>query len=114
VADGYLKPGEPEYPGIEGSIIRYEYDPRAAIQLIEQTGYRRSADEMFGSSGGQPLTIHFQTTIMDIQQKSLLSVADYLKQVGVGSEIEVLAPQRVDDREYRATRPGFELTRTPN
>ena len=32
----------------------------------------------------------------------------------MASEIEVLTPQRVDDRGYRATRPGFELTRTAN
>src|SRR5207302_10092442 len=62
----------------------------------------------------QPLSVHFQSVLLDVQQKALLSIADSLKGVGMVSEIEILTPQRVDDRGYRATRPGFELTRTAN
>ncbi len=113
VAHVFLNPNEPEYRPIEPSIVRYEYDPRAAGQLIEQLGYARGADGMFARAG-QPLSTHFQSTILDVHQKALLPVADFLKQVGVASEIEILPPQRVDDRGYRATRPGFELVRTAN
>ncbi len=113
IAHIFLNPNEPEYREIESSVVRYDYDPRAAVQLIEELGYSRGADGMFARAG-QPLSTHFQSVLLDIQQKSLLSVADSLKQVGVASEIEILTPQRVDDRAYRAQRPGFELTRTSN
>lgn len=58
--------------------------------------------------------MHFQSTLLDVHQKSLLSIADALKRLGMVPEIEALTPQRVDDRGYRAQRPGFELTRTAN
>jgi peptide/nickel transport system substrate-binding protein len=113
IAHVFLNPNEPEYREIEPSIVKYDYDPRLAMQLIEQLGYTKGADGMY-QQGGQPLSVHFQSTVLDVHQKSLLAVTDYLKQVGMVSEIEVLTPQRVDDRGYRAQRPGFELTRTAN
>jgi peptide/nickel transport system substrate-binding protein len=113
IAHVFLNPNEPEYREIEPSIVRYAYDPRATVQLIEQLGYSRGADGAFARAG-QPLSVHFQAVLLDIQQKALLSIADSLKRVGMITEIEFLTPQRVDDRGYRATRPGFELTRTPN
>ncbi len=113
IAHVFLNPNEPEYREVEPSIVKYDYDPRVATQLIEQLGYTKGADGMFAQAG-QPLNAHFQSTLLDVHQKSLLAVTDALKQIGVTSEIEVLTPQRVDDRGYRATRPGFELTRTAN
>jgi peptide/nickel transport system substrate-binding protein len=113
VAHVFLNPNEPEFREIDSSIVRYEYDPRAAAQLIQQLGYTRGADGMFARAG-QPLSVHFQSVLLDVQQKSLLSISDMLKQVGLATEVEILSPQRVDDRGYRAQRPGFELTRTAN
>jgi len=113
VAHIFLNPNEPEYRHIESSLVRYEYDPRLAAQLIEELGFTRGADGMF-AQGGQPLTLHWQNTVLDVHQKSTLPIVDGLKQLGMASEVEVLTPQRVDDRGYRAQRPGFELTRTAN
>jgi len=113
VAHVFLNPNEPEYRQIESSFVRYDYDPRLAVQLIEELGFTRGADGMF-AQGGQPLSAHFQNTVLDIHQKSLFPITDALKQIGVASEVEILTPQRVDDRGYRAQRPGFELTRTAN
>jgi peptide/nickel transport system substrate-binding protein len=114
VAHIFINPNEPEYPDIEPSIVRIEYDPRAAAQAVEQLGQTRGADGLFRQPSGQPLGIQVQTTSGDVHRKALLAMADEWKQVGVSTEIEVLAPQRIDDREYRSTRPGFELSRTPN
>jgi ABC-type transport system substrate-binding protein len=44
-----------------------------------------------------------------IQPKALLSVADYWRRAGVGVETNVVPNQRVADREYRNTRPAFEV-----
>jgi ABC-type transport system substrate-binding protein len=65
-------------------------------------------------ANGQPLAIQFQTTAQETHQAALFSMGDYLKQVGVEIQPEILAPQRVQDREYRSQRPGFELARNPN
>jgi ABC-type oligopeptide transport system substrate-binding subunit len=36
------------------------------------------------------------------------------KAIGVGAETVIIPRQRATDREYRVTRPGFELTHQPN
>jgi peptide/nickel transport system substrate-binding protein len=114
VAHAFLNPQEPEYSEVESAIARYDYDPRQAARLIEQLGYVSGPDGIAIRRDGQPLAFQFQSTVLAVHQSSLLSIADYLKRVGIGSELETLAPQRVDDREYRSTRSGFELSRTPN
>lgn len=47
IAHVFLNPNEPEYREIEPRIVKYDYDPRLAVQLIEQLGYARGADGTF-------------------------------------------------------------------
>src|SRR5439155_16464328 len=41
MAESSIHPSEPEYPYVESSIVRYQFDPRAATQPIESLGYRK-------------------------------------------------------------------------
>ena len=38
VAHVYLSPTEPEYKDVEDAVVRYEYDPRRAAQMLEELG----------------------------------------------------------------------------
>ncbi len=114
VADSFVNPSSREYKAIESSIVRYRYDPRSAAQLIEELGYRKGADGMYEDAGGQKLNVEDRTTAGDdIREKYLLAIADFWKQAGVGTESVIIPRQRSNDREYRAVRPAFELTRQP-
>lgn len=44
----------------------------------------------------------------DLEQKTILSVADFWTRIGVPSDTVFVPPARQRDREYRATYPGFE------
>jgi len=114
VADSYLFPGEREYRETESSLVRYEYDPRRAVQLIEELGYSRGADGRFQNDGGQKLSLDISTTPADLNQKTILSIVDYLQRVGIGPEVVMIPPQRARDLEYRATFPGLSLTGARN
>ena len=48
------------------------------------------------------------------QVPAMLAVADSWKRIGVDVETIVMAPQRAQDREYRFTRPAFEVSRNDN
>lgn len=50
----------------------------------------------------------------EIARKTAYPVADEWQRIGVTAELVMPPPQRARDREYRATFPGFELTRGPN
>lgn len=114
VAHSILVPRDSEWADAERALVRYEYDPRRAIQLVEALGYTRGPDGLFRDASGDRLSVELRTVRHDLYEKSLLAVADYLQRVGIGSEANIVPPPRVNDREYRATFPAFEVIENPN
>jgi len=114
VADSLLEVGDPQYKEIESSIVRYAFDPRQAMAAIEDLGYAKGSDGFFTDSNGQRLTIESRTNVGDdLKEKLLLATADYWQRIGVGVSTVLVPRQQADDREYRATFPGFDLVRQP-
>jgi peptide/nickel transport system substrate-binding protein len=115
VAEGFPSPDDPYYAAVQDSIVHYPYDVRAAMQLIEGLGYAKGADGFYHDASGTKLAVETRSTDGDaVRRKLLLAVADFWKQLGVDTETVIIPRQRAIDREYRNTRPGFELTRQPN
>jgi ABC-type transport system substrate-binding protein len=115
VAESYLNPNQPEYRDAEVGLPQYLYDPRRAAQLIEPLGFTRGADGGYRDQTGQRLTVELRTSQGDdLQEKSTFSSADYWQRAGVAVETVIVPTQRQQDREYRATRTGFELYRQPD
>ena len=115
VPHSFINPSAPEYRETEAAAARYDHDVRRAAQLIEEVGFVKGADGAFRTSGGQPLRLEIRTTSGDdFKDKLLFGVAEEWKGAGLGAETVIIPRQRAEDREYRATRPGFELTRQPN
>lgn len=82
--------------------------------MIEGLGYTRGPDGIFRDPGGQRLSVELRTQATDDNQmKVMFTTADYWQQIGVASEQVPFPQQRAQDREYRATRPGFEVVRQP-
>jgi peptide/nickel transport system substrate-binding protein len=115
VAQSYVGPTQPEYPAVESSIVRYEFDPRRAAQLWDELGHTRDAEGSYRDGSGQKLSIEIRTTAGDdLRDKLLFSIVDDWRQAGIGAEALIIPRQRSDDREYRSTRPAFEIVRQPN
>lgn len=107
-------PGDREWQDIETAIVRYEFDPRRASQLVEGLGYTRGSDGLFLDPSGQRLSVELRTLAsFDSSVRALFPIADYWRRVGVDVETLVVPEQRQSDREYRATRPGFDVPRSP-
>jgi len=110
IANSFFPVNTPEYADAEQAAVHYDYDPRKAIQLIEDLGYVRDADGSFRDNANQQLTVPIWTSGgLDEQVKATLSVADYWKQVGIDAEPVVIPTQRASDREYLANFPAFVL-----
>jgi peptide/nickel transport system substrate-binding protein len=115
VAHSYLSPKEAQYSTVEQGIVRYDYDTRRAMTLMESVGYVRGADGLLRDAAGQPLTMEVRTTGGDdLQEKTLFSMADNWQRLGVTVDPVVVPPQRAQDREYRANFPALEEVRQPN
>ncbi len=115
IAHTNFTPQQAEYKDVQSAIARYDYDPRRASQLIEGLGYARGPDGMLRDAAGQPLAVELRSTPgRDVNEKTTLVVADQWRAVGVGVDVVVIPPQRNQDREYRQTRPGFEVVGQPD
>jgi peptide/nickel transport system substrate-binding protein len=113
VAESFVHPREPEYRDVERSLVRYGYDPRLAVQLIEEVGHTRGPDGIYRDAAGQRLQIEINTTRLDAHQKLLFTLNDEWPKIGVAVEPVVIPPQRAQDAEYRATFPGFAIQGHP-
>src|SRR5262249_26262319 len=85
VADTFLQTNEPQNREIEASVMRYEYDPRKAEQMLLDLGYVKGTDSYFRDAAGQRLAVELRTTSqIDIQTPAQLAVADSWQRLGVG------------------------------
>ncbi|MEA2640843.1 MAG: peptide/nickel transport system substrate-binding protein [Chloroflexota bacterium] len=113
VAHSVVSPNNPYFKEVDRSIVRYDYDPRQSAQLLEGLGYAKGSDGIYQDGAGQRLGLEIRSTSSDLNQKSLLSVADFWRRAGLDVEPVIISPQRATDREYRASFPAFELQRQP-
>jgi peptide/nickel transport system substrate-binding protein len=113
IAHSYISPSEDVYKDIEGLIVRYDYDPRRAGQMIEELGYTRGGDGVFRDATGQRLAVEIRT-IGVTAQKAIFAVADFWQRSGVPTDSVTIPPARTTDNEYRANFPGFQIFQNPN
>jgi peptide/nickel transport system substrate-binding protein len=114
IAHTWYEYGAPDYRDVERFVVKYDYDPRRATQIVEELGYIKGPDGFFRDGAGQPLVVQSMTNAGDdVKEKMVLVGADYWKAIGVGVETVLTPRQRASDREYRATFPGFDLVRQP-
>ena len=110
VAHSYVDPATPLYHLVEPSIVRYEYDPRAAAHGIEGLGYTKRTDGFFYDGAGQRLSVSVYAGAQnDIHPKTVAAVAAMWQPLGVAVEQTLVPVQRAQDREYRANFPGFDI-----
>jgi peptide/nickel transport system substrate-binding protein len=114
VAHTNMIPDNPEFKYVEPHLVKYPYDPRAASQLIEGLGYTRGADGGFRDSSGQRLSIEARVvTSREVTEKTAIAVMNMWEQAGLGVDLIMLTLQQGRDREFRQTRPGFEIVGQP-
>jgi peptide/nickel transport system substrate-binding protein len=114
VAHLFINPAFPEFKEVESAVVRYEYDPRRTVQLIEGQGYTRGPDGIFRDAAGERLAVELRSNGERITEKTIIPVADAWTRLGVATEPNLVPPQRISDREYMATFPGFRMMRQPN
>jgi peptide/nickel transport system substrate-binding protein len=115
IAHSIVGPDIAEYREIQGSEVRYDFDLQRATQMVQDLGYAKGPDGTFVDPSGQKLGVSIWTTTRsEIQPRIVLAVADYWKQLGVDVEPNMIPPQRIGDREYRAQFPAFEMVSGTN
>src|SRR5437763_1122672 len=110
IAHSWVQPDQPEGRAIEGRLVRYSYDPRAAAQMIEALGYTRAADGTFQANDGTRLSIGLLTHEQNsFHVPGALAVQTQWQRLGLDVQLDVLPVARATDLRYRALFPSFIL-----
>jgi peptide/nickel transport system substrate-binding protein len=112
VAHSGLPPNDPEFAEAEAMVVKYEYDPRRSMQLLEELGYRRGADGILVDAANQRLAVEVRSSSTDLYIRTALAVASFWQRLGLSTEPVIVPDARERDLEYRATFPGFEAVST--
>jgi len=112
VGHTFVAPTEPEYPFLEPAIVKYDYDPARALQLLAGVGYTKEGDGTLRDASGQQLAFQIRTSQGDVTQENAMQAsADAWQKLGVDVERFLVPPQRANDAEFRATFPSFDVKR---
>ncbi|MPZ13609.1 MAG: hypothetical protein GEU73_04165 [Chloroflexi bacterium] len=107
VADSVISPDEPDYRDIEHQIVRYQHDPRQAMALLDGMGLSRGADGFYRDAANRQVAVEVRTRKHDLREKLQQVIVDEWARVGIVAEPAVVPEQRISDRVYQATFPGF-------
>jgi peptide/nickel transport system substrate-binding protein len=108
VADSLISPDEPDYEAVQSNVIRYPHDPRQAMEMLDSMGLARGQDGFYvdPSTNGR-VSVEVRTRTHDLREKLQQVIAAEWGQIGIVGQPLVVPEQRVNDREYQSTFPGF-------
>src|SRR5581483_7318414 len=105
---------EPYYDDVKDAAVTYAYDPTRATQMIAALGYTKGPDGVFHDGQGQPLSVEVRSNGEKITENSIVPVTNMWIGLGIAAQPLLVPLQRITDREYVATFPGFRMMRQPN
>lgn len=111
IAHGFLPIDHPFYPMLEPYVVKYDYDPRKAAQLLEDLGYVRSSDGLFRDRAGEDLSVVLRTGAGREEEAFGLIIADQWKVSGVRTELESSRKCTRGDRECTTAFSSFYVSR---
>ena len=110
VPHGLFSPDQPEYTDIPAAkIVRYDYDPRRAAQLIESVGLIRGPDNTWRDGSGSVVEIEVRSNTTATNQTAMLFTADQWRAAGLDAKPNVIPQALSLDPTVRATYPAIEI-----
>jgi peptide/nickel transport system substrate-binding protein len=113
VAHSLVSPESADYAGVADGIVRYEYDPRRAAQLLEGLGYSRGAAGIYQDAAGQRLSLEVRTSPGDTNEQTMLAVVANWQRLGIAAEPFLISAAQNRDQPFRASFPAFNVRSHP-
>jgi peptide/nickel transport system substrate-binding protein len=104
-----IPPDDPKWGWIQDVAVRYDYDPRAAQQLLGQAGWNPGSDGEMVDRTGERVTVPLSTTQSSQGSQMTAIIGDYWKALGLNVELSTLRPAESRDLKTRASFPGLWL-----
>ena len=106
-----LAPNEPGFAAAEAAATKYAFDPRGALALFEQMGWRRGSDGVLANAAGERFEFPFMVPAGDNEQVQLqAALAGFWSEIGIRVRIENATDAQLRDRQFREAFPGTSMT----
>jgi peptide/nickel transport system substrate-binding protein len=98
---------------VEGAIVRYPYDLRRSETLMQEVGFTRAADGIFGSAGEERFRAELKTNAAADNEAELAIMASEWRKAGFDIQDAVLPAALAQDPHVRAAFPAMFTFGTP-
>jgi len=107
IGHSLLHPNEPGYRAADPLITKYPFDPRQALTLMEEAGWRRGSDGVLANAAGERFEIVYRAPVANQEYLHIQgAVANYWRDIGVRTTFENVAANIASDARERATFTG--------
>jgi peptide/nickel transport system substrate-binding protein len=113
VSHAFIHPTDARWEWVKDVIVRYDYDPRQAQELLTAAGWGRGSDGTYVDARGDRFAVPLWTTGSETAEQQLAIIGDYWKAVGVPVDQVVLGQAQTRDNRLRASFPAFDITSIP-
>lgn len=107
IAHSGLPYGDPSYRDAEAGVVKYDFDPGKSARALEGLGYTLGPDGKLVARTGAPLRVELRTSEKEINVKTVLTVGDYWKRVGVDAETFIIPAALQSNPEVDRLYKGF-------
>lgn len=99
VAHSPIAPRHPIHTDeVEAAMVKYEYDPERALELLADAGWTPGADGTLTNDAGEQFTVSIRTVAGQKDKENAQAiVADYWREIGAVVEIDNLPPGQIYD-----------------
>lgn len=101
--DTIFTPNTSFYGAIDQAITKYPFDPRASQQAMQEAGFTRGSDGLYGSPTGGPLSVEIKTLAGGDNDSERSVMASGLRQTGFDIQEASLGGAQAQDNQARAT-----------
>lgn len=105
-----LAPGRPQFKAADAVARKYPFDVQRAQQLLTEAGWRKGSDGVLVNGKGERFSVEFRTTAGRKDEEQVQAViANYLKVVGIETQIANLPDRQINAEPNLNRWPGLHL-----
>jgi peptide/nickel transport system substrate-binding protein len=113
VADSFVPPDDGKHAWVGDVVARYPHDPRRALELLGELGWRRDGSGAVLDARGQAATIPLATSEGAQAAREQAIIADNWRGLGLRVEEHVRTAAEARDNRLNSIFPGFSASAGP-
>ncbi len=111
VSDTFVTPDDVRWDRVKDVVTRYEYDPRRALELLSEAGWRRAVEGPMTNGAGDPVKFSLESTA--VLEHTGTAAAPYWRTLGIDVEQVTLSPGEGSDVRRVVQFPAVQVSNIP-